>query len=410
MKKLFVLTLFFLSTTLLAQNIPSIEQVEAELEEFKKKDDLRAYSLKLIRQRDSLIEVFDRQISTLEQELSSTEASLSEVELDFDNAMTSIEALNQNKTMLENRIAQIEEELALTKRKLESSVKSLDSLARAAEKDVNFESLHPKVSSLESEWAQVESALLEEIYGSNYWSNSMNNDPLFHVSNIRLKHQDEVFYLVSFAENGQQTEIEGYWIYFCQILDNWEVDITKVQPKCIDADNYIDIPTYSGQYSSQPYCDDFNTGHHGVHLITYDYPVISLTTGWHPGGGPSLRWYYFQNLFTITNGQLQPIGTFLESASMPTDFNVSDLDCSVPAENQKMLEDDYLQRIVLKRLSASINFTSTSHNGLPDINYRKAFSYTNDFDLITCPESTESVEEAIYIFNGQEYILQESND
>ena len=34
MKKLFVLTLFFLSTTLLAQNIPSIEQVEAELEEF----------------------------------------------------------------------------------------------------------------------------------------------------------------------------------------------------------------------------------------------------------------------------------------------------------------------------------------------------------------------------------------
>ena len=42
MKKLFVLTLFFLNITLLAQNIPSLE-VEAELEEFKKKDDLRAY-------------------------------------------------------------------------------------------------------------------------------------------------------------------------------------------------------------------------------------------------------------------------------------------------------------------------------------------------------------------------------
>ena len=111
MKKLFVLTLFFLSTTLLAQNIPSIEQVEAELEEIKKKDDLRTFAIYLINQRDSLIEVFNRQISTLEQELSSTEASLSEVEFDFDNAMTSIEALNQNKTMLENKIAQQEAEL-----------------------------------------------------------------------------------------------------------------------------------------------------------------------------------------------------------------------------------------------------------------------------------------------------------
>ncbi|MGB1051346.1 MAG: hypothetical protein ACPGYF_05230 [Chitinophagales bacterium] len=107
MKKLFVLTLFFLSTTLLAQNIPSIEQVEAELEEIKKKDDLRTFAIYLIKQRDSLIEVFNRQISTLEQELSSTEASLSEVEFDFDNAMTSIEALNQNKTMLENNITQL---------------------------------------------------------------------------------------------------------------------------------------------------------------------------------------------------------------------------------------------------------------------------------------------------------------
>ena len=58
-----------------------------------------------------MIEVIDRQVFNLEQELSSTEASLSEVEFDFDNAMTSIEALNQNKAMLENRIAQQEAEL-----------------------------------------------------------------------------------------------------------------------------------------------------------------------------------------------------------------------------------------------------------------------------------------------------------
>ena len=106
MKAILPLVLLFLSTTMLAQNIPSIEQVEAELEELKKKDDLRAYTLELARQRDSLIEVFDRQVLNLEQELSSTEASLSQIEFDFDNAMTSIEALNQNKTMLENKNSQ----------------------------------------------------------------------------------------------------------------------------------------------------------------------------------------------------------------------------------------------------------------------------------------------------------------
>ena len=87
MKAILPLVLLFLNTTLLAQNIPSIEQVEAELEELKKKDDLRAYTLELARQRDSLIEVFDRQFFNLEQELSSTEASLSQLEFDFDNAM-----------------------------------------------------------------------------------------------------------------------------------------------------------------------------------------------------------------------------------------------------------------------------------------------------------------------------------
>jgi len=106
MKAILPIFLVFLSTTLLAQNIPSIEQVEAELEELKKKDDLRAYTLELARQRDSLIEVFDRQFFNLEQELSSTEASLSQLEFDFDNAMTSIEALNQNKEMLENKNSQ----------------------------------------------------------------------------------------------------------------------------------------------------------------------------------------------------------------------------------------------------------------------------------------------------------------
>ena len=104
MKAILPLVLLFLSTTLLAQNIPSIEQVEAELEELKKKDDLRAYTLEFARQRDSLIEVFDRQVLNLEQELSSTAFSLHKLEFDFDNAMTSIEALNQNKEMLENKI------------------------------------------------------------------------------------------------------------------------------------------------------------------------------------------------------------------------------------------------------------------------------------------------------------------
>ena len=109
MKAILPLVLLFLGTTILAQNIPSIEQVEAELEELKKKDDLRAYTLELARQRDSLIEVFDRQFFNLEQELSSTEASLSQLEFDFDNAMTSIEALNQNKEMLENKNESLEE-------------------------------------------------------------------------------------------------------------------------------------------------------------------------------------------------------------------------------------------------------------------------------------------------------------
>ena len=147
MKAILPLVLLFLSTTLLAQNIPSIEQVEAELEELKKKDDLRAYTLEIARQRDSLIEVFDKQFFNLEQELSSTETFLSQLEFDFDNAMTSIEALNQNKEMLENKNDKLNQE----------NISSKDSLLRLKEANSLLETRIDICSSTDSLFSYINS-------------------------------------------------------------------------------------------------------------------------------------------------------------------------------------------------------------------------------------------------------------
>ena len=137
MKAILPLVLLFLSTTLLAQNIPSIEQVEAELEELKKKDDLRAYTLELARQRDSLIEVFDRQVFNLEQELTSTEASLSQLEFDLLQATNFISEFEDSLTTLGQEFQQFTEQISTLEDSLQNINKS------SCSNPVNWDYNHP---------------------------------------------------------------------------------------------------------------------------------------------------------------------------------------------------------------------------------------------------------------------------
>ena len=130
MKAILPLVLLFLSTTLFAQNIPSIEQVEAELVELKKKDDLRAYTLKLARQRDSLIE-------TLEQELSSTEASLSQLEFDLLQATNFISEFEDSLTTLGQEFQQFTEQISTLEDSLQNINKS------SCSNPVNWDYNHP---------------------------------------------------------------------------------------------------------------------------------------------------------------------------------------------------------------------------------------------------------------------------
>ena len=198
MKAILPLVLLFLSTTLLAQNIPSIEQVEAELEELKKKDDLRAYTLELARQRDSLIEVFDRQVFTLEQELSSTAFSLYKLEFDFDNAMTSIEALNQNKTMLENKNSQQAIEIS----ELHAQIIELNMTINGLESNLEFSNIdtllpiyqHEDAQQILSLFGDIE--LLSEYYpeflGGEPQKGREHNEPLFltfYIEKANTEHQ-----------------------------------------------------------------------------------------------------------------------------------------------------------------------------------------------------------------------------
>ena len=96
MKAILPLVLLFLSTTMLAQNIPSIEQVEAELEEIKKKDDLRAYTLELARQRDSLIQTLNGNVTSLENNLTNTLTTLNYFQAEILRATDTISELKKS--------------------------------------------------------------------------------------------------------------------------------------------------------------------------------------------------------------------------------------------------------------------------------------------------------------------------
>ena len=69
MKAILPIFLVFLSTTLFAQNIPSIEQVEAELEELKKKDDLRTYALNVIKTYEDLLQAMQENIDNSQDDI-----------------------------------------------------------------------------------------------------------------------------------------------------------------------------------------------------------------------------------------------------------------------------------------------------------------------------------------------------
>ena len=152
MKAIPPLVLLFLSTTLLAQNIPSIEQVEAELEELKKKDDLRAFTLELARQRDSLIEVFDKQFFNLEQELSSTEASLSQLEFDLLQATNTITEFEDSITTLGQGFQQFKEQISTLEDSLQNINKS------SCSNPVNWDYNHPIDKELSTCFDSVDNA------------------------------------------------------------------------------------------------------------------------------------------------------------------------------------------------------------------------------------------------------------
>ena len=111
------LSLVLFSATLSAQDIIPLEEAEASLKDLKKKDDLRTFAIYLIKQRDSLTDALNNQLASLhetaaaqaeaagrlEQQLALVADSLSSSQEDFDQAMVSIEALNQNKEMLETK-------------------------------------------------------------------------------------------------------------------------------------------------------------------------------------------------------------------------------------------------------------------------------------------------------------------
>ena len=110
--------LFF--TLSYAQNIPSIEQVEAELEELKKKDDLRAYTLELARQRDSLIQTLNGNVTSLENNLTNTLTTLNyfqaEILKDTDTISElkkSINSLSEEKEALAEQHQNIVDSLTL---------------------------------------------------------------------------------------------------------------------------------------------------------------------------------------------------------------------------------------------------------------------------------------------------------
>lgn len=112
-----ILSLVLFSAALSAQNIIPLEEAEASLKDLKKKDDLRTFAIYLIKQRDSLTDALNNQLASLhetaaaqaetagrlEQQLALVADSLSLSQKDFDQAMTSIEALNENKIMLETK-------------------------------------------------------------------------------------------------------------------------------------------------------------------------------------------------------------------------------------------------------------------------------------------------------------------
>ena len=94
MKAILPLVLLFLSTTLLAQNIPSIEQVEAELVELKKKDDLRTYALNVIKHYQVLLQLMQENIDNSQEDITELNHELRRAHAKFTSSLDSATWVN----------------------------------------------------------------------------------------------------------------------------------------------------------------------------------------------------------------------------------------------------------------------------------------------------------------------------
>ena len=94
MKAILPLVLIFLSTTMLAQNIPSIEQVEAELEELKKKDDLRTYALNVIKHYRVLLQLMQENIDNSQEDITELNYELRRARAKFTSSLDSATWVN----------------------------------------------------------------------------------------------------------------------------------------------------------------------------------------------------------------------------------------------------------------------------------------------------------------------------
>ena len=383
MKAILPIFLVFLNVTLLAQNIPSIEQVEGELEELKKKDDLRTYALNVIKTYEDLLQAMQENIDNSQEDITELNNELRRAHAKFTSSLDSATWVNSQ---------------------LNSELQDLSD---------SLEHLQQWITSLEE----------------------------FHANEIKEKShvrietdgggKSKVYYLLKGYTSPEELEYNRASIIFCILEDNEDIQIQPIDsPKCVNPLEFIQVPHHglgigphcdtTLEYRNEAYnmylrdetnnedcetfCESYPDMYRDAHLVydNYKKSIISLTTYWMLDVSP--YYYQYENFFMIKNDKLVPVGIFLESAMIPTKLHASDASCFLPEYNNSY-RGDYRDEDLLQLLETSIHFESTMHNGMPDITYTKT-SYLSDFyETLVCPENTKTVVEETYIFNGVEYEL-----
>ena len=443
MKEILPLVLLFLSTTMLTQNIPSIEQVEGELEELKKKDDLRTYALNVIKTYEDLLQAMQENIDNSQEDITELNNELRRAHAKFTSSLDSATWVN---SQLSSELQELSDSLQHLEHTIDSLIQGNDIMPITRENTVfsssgNWDNdrnreLNERIISARGGWGEwpnssyygdltlkEELTLIDSAIKMDFSSDHLNwtNDtesylPRDTLTNIyRLSHDNLTFYLVQVLGSDEDADINDFknadsgapglvcpvGLYqiskdgYCSLLSSFS-SITIPYDKAAEILNINPLSGFFSDENMANYGDssEFNFEYiEDIYVLNNKAPfLVGITSTYRsPILEPEMS---LTSLFLITEDGLNTLGHFPLFANQMAEFMADSINKLYPCVD----------------FSTSLSFSKSDYSyGLPNIIYTKTYNnyMSENLENYSYPCHDIGPHDLIFTFDGKQYILQE---